>query len=45
LIEPGAIVLTLGAGDIWRAGDTLVKKGGSRTSRRAGRANAGGGSR
>jgi UDP-N-acetylmuramate--alanine ligase len=45
LIEPGAIVLTLGAGDIWRAGDTLVKKGGSRTSRRAGRANAGGGAR
>ena len=26
LIEPGSIVLTLGAGDVWRAGDTLVKQ-------------------
>ena len=25
-IEPGAIVLTLGAGDVWRAGDTLIKR-------------------
>jgi len=25
-LEPGAVVLTLGAGDIWRAGDTLIKQ-------------------
>ena len=25
-IEPGSIVLTLGAGDVWRAGDTLIKR-------------------
>jgi len=36
LIEPDSIVLTLGAGDIWRAGDVLIKQGGCRTGRRAG---------
>ena len=36
LIEPGAVVLTLGAGDIWRAGDTLIREGGCKPSRRAG---------
>ena len=36
LIEPGSIVLTLGAGDIWRAGDTLIKQGGCKNGRRAG---------
>jgi UDP-N-acetylmuramate--alanine ligase len=36
LIEPGSVVLTLGAGDVWRAGDALVRKGGCRPGRRAG---------
>ena len=35
-IEPGSVVLTLGAGDIWRAGDTLIKRGGCNTGRIAG---------
>jgi len=36
LIEPGSIVLTLGAGDVWRAGEALIKQGGCRRGRRAG---------
>jgi UDP-N-acetylmuramate--alanine ligase len=36
LIEPGSIVLTLGAGDVWRAGDALIKAGGCGSGRRAG---------
>jgi len=36
LIEPGSIVLTLGAGDVWRAGDALIKQGGCQRGRRAG---------
>ena len=36
LIEPGSIVLTLGAGDVWRAGDALIKQGGCRPGRQAG---------
>ncbi len=35
-IEPGSVVLTLGAGDVWRAGDTLIKQGGYNTGRSAG---------
>ncbi len=27
-VDPGSIVLTLGAGDVWRAGDALVKQAG-----------------
>ncbi len=40
LIEPDSIVLTLGAGDIWRAGDALIKQGGCRPGRRSGSSSA-----
>ena len=40
LIEPDSIVLTLGAGDVWRAGDALIKQGGCRPGRRSGLASS-----
>ena len=34
LLQPGDILLTLGAGDVWKIGDALVRKQGRPASRR-----------
>ena len=37
MVRPGDIVLTLGAGDVWKVGETLVKEGAPRARRRVAR--------